>query len=58
MIGAHPPPPSISVVIPVFNADKYIEDCLKSVEAQETAYTFEIIVVDDGSTDATSSRDG
>jgi len=44
--------PSISVIIPVFNGEPYIEGAIKSVFDQ-TFKDFEIIVIDDGSTDAT-----
>lgn len=40
----------ISVVIPVYNVEKYIEGCLKSVFAQ-TYTDFEVIIVNDGSKD-------
>ena len=43
---------SISVLIPVFNGARFIAAALKSVAAQTLA-TYETIVVDDGSTDAT-----
>lgn len=41
----------ISVVIPMYNAEKYIGDCLDSLLAQ-TLQDFEVIVVDDCSTDS------
>lgn len=43
---------NISIVIPTYNVSKYIEGTLKSVLAQ-TMKNFEIIIVDDGSTDDT-----
>ncbi len=44
--------PEISVIIPAYNAEKYIEKCLHSLKKQ-TFRDFEIIVVDDGSRDKT-----
>lgn len=40
----------ISIVIPVYNAEKYLKKCLKSLERQ-TFQKFEILFVNDGSTD-------
>jgi glycosyltransferase involved in cell wall biosynthesis len=42
--------PYVSLVIPVYNTEKYIEECLESAIAQ-TQKNIEIICVDDGSTD-------
>jgi glycosyltransferase involved in cell wall biosynthesis len=45
----------LSIIIPAFNAEKYIERCLRSLEAQSIDKSvFEVIVIDDGSNDATS----
>ena len=42
--------PKISVIIPLYNAEKYIGECLESILIQ-TFQDFEVIVVDDCSTD-------
>ena len=41
----------ISVVIPVYNAGGFIHKCLDSIIAQKCGLSYEIILVDDGSTD-------
>ena len=45
--------PKISVIIPVYNTAKYMDECLESVLTQ-TFKEFEVILVDDGSTDGLS----
>lgn len=46
-------PPSISVTIPAHNAEAFLRDAIESVLQQSTPH--ELIVVNDGSTDATAS---
>lgn len=41
----------LSIIIPVYNAQKTIEMCLDSIVKQKTQYQFEVIAVNDGSTD-------
>ena len=43
--------PKISILLPVYNAEKYLSDCLKSLFNQ-TFHDFEIIAIDDASTDS------
>lgn len=47
--------PRISVIIAAFNAERYIAQCIKSVEAQSIIDQLEIIVVNDGSIDNTAT---
>ena len=42
---------SVSVVVPVYNAEKYLRECLDTLVSQ-TLHDLEIICVDDGSTDS------
>lgn len=42
--------PKISIIIPVYNVEKYLEQCLKSV-INQTFKDIEIICINDGSTD-------
>lgn len=42
--------PSISIIVPVFNVEKYLSQCLESLKNQ-TLNNIEIILIDDGATD-------
>ncbi|MBW4803829.1 glycosyltransferase family 2 protein [Loigolactobacillus coryniformis] len=42
--------PDISIIVPVYNATRYLDQCVKSLLVQ-TISNFEIILIDDGSTD-------
>lgn len=47
--------PKISVIIPVYNAEKYLRKCLDSVMHQTIFDQLEVVAVNDGSTDASGS---
>ena len=40
----------VSIIVPVYNAEEYINECLNSIKNQ-TYSDFEVIIIDDGSTD-------
>lgn len=44
----------ISVIVPCYNAERYLEPCLKSLQAQKQP-DIQMILIDDGSTDATGA---
>ena len=44
--------PAISVVVPVYNSEQFIKDCIDSILGQ-TFQDFELILIDDASTDST-----
>ncbi|MBR6412137.1 MAG: glycosyltransferase [Alphaproteobacteria bacterium] len=46
--------PKVSVIIPVYNVEKYLRQCLDSV-VNQTLKEIEIILIDDGSTDSSLS---
>ena len=43
--------PFFSVLVPVYNQEKYLPECIESV-LNQTFKDFELILVDDGSTDS------
>ena len=46
--------PLISVIVPVYNGQDYLENCIQSIESQ-TYGNLEIVIVNDGSTDSTGT---
>lgn len=45
--------PQVSIVIPAYNEAKYIERCLESIVNLNTNFSFEVILIDNNSTDQT-----
>lgn len=46
--------PKISIIVPVYNAERYLKPCVNSILAQ-TFRDFEVLLIDDGSTDLSGS---
>ncbi|QKW39035.1 CDP-glycerol glycerophosphotransferase family protein [Actinomadura sp. NAK00032] len=46
--------PLLSIVVPFYNVEAYLEACLESV-AQQTLSDLEVVMIDDGSTDASAT---
>ena len=56
--------PLVSVIVPIYNVERYLRQCLESIEAQ-TLGDIEVLCIDDGSTDSSprivnefAARDG
>src|SRR5918999_4707877 len=49
-----PAVPRISVVVPIYNVEGFLRECLESVAAQ-TVGDLEVVMVDDGSTDGSAA---
>lgn len=45
----------VSIVVPIYNGESYIDNCIKNIKAQ-TYSNLEIILVDDGSTDSSGKK--
>ena len=46
--------PLISIIVPIYNAEKYIRECVDSI-LDQTFIDFQVVLVDDGSTDSSSN---
>jgi glycosyltransferase involved in cell wall biosynthesis len=45
----------LSIIVPAYNVENYIQDCIDSILNQQTNYKYQIIIVNDGSTDQTKN---
>lgn len=52
-IDGHNQPPLVTVVTICYNHERFIRDCLDGIVSQQTDFAFDVIVVDDASTDST-----
>lgn len=43
---------NLQIIIPMYNAQKYVISCIDSIVNQKTKYAYKVIVIDDGSTDS------
>lgn len=43
----------LQIIVPAYNVEKYLKQCMDSILAQRTKYRFHVVLVDDGSTDRT-----
>ncbi|XP_048760046.2 UDP-GlcNAc:betaGal beta-1,3-N-acetylglucosaminyltransferase-like protein 1 isoform X3 [Ostrea edulis] len=46
----------VSIILPVYNGEKWIEDCLRAIRDQDFSGRLEISIFNDGSTDATLTK--
>lgn len=51
VLARRTPDLDLSIIVPVYNVADYVGPCLDSILSQQTALDFEIVVVNDGSTD-------
>ena len=54
-VGAKILPDLISIIVPCFNVERFLDDCFASLENQ-TYKNFEVIFINDGSTDGTLAK--
>lgn len=43
----------LQIIVPAYNVEKYIEECMDSIVGQQTSYSFYVTVINDGSPDNT-----
>lgn len=45
----------VMIIVPVYNVEKYLEQCIQSILNQKTNYTYQAVFVDDGSADSSGA---
>lgn len=43
----------LKIIVPAYNAEKYIDECISSILSQETEYSYVVVIINDGSNDKT-----
>ncbi len=43
--------PDVSIILPCFNGERYLDETLRAIFAQKTALRFEVTAIDSGSID-------
>lgn len=43
----------LTIIVPAYNSEKWLHECVESILGQKTQYSFQVIFVDDGSSDRT-----
>ena len=46
--------PDVSIILPVYNVEKYLRRCLDSLVNQDCSCSYEIIIINDGSQDGSA----
>lgn len=44
----------VSIIVPCYNSEDYLKECLDSIVNQKTCHSYEVITINDGSTDTTA----
>lgn len=50
------PTVDVSIIVPCYNVESFVEECVSSIISQNTKRSFEVICIDDGSTDSTGEK--
>lgn len=45
---------NLEIIIPVYNTEQYVAECIESALNQKTKYSYRVVIVNDGSTDRSS----